>query len=104
MWTYAIVDEFYAEKIFKPKNLWGLYSYGLTNELMKELIDVYENGFPMEIDRYLVKHIQPRGASIGITPQLFCCQDIFSDNMGGQQIEMTKRSIDSRFASPEDYI
>jgi GR25 family glycosyltransferase involved in LPS biosynthesis len=104
MWTYEIVNQFYGERIIKPKNLWGLYAYGLTNELMKELIDVYETSFPMEIDRYLVNNIQPRGGSIGITPQLFSCQDIFSDNMGGQQVEMTRRSVDSRFARIEDYI
>ena len=58
----------------------------------------------MEIDRFLVNYIQPRGGSIGITPQLFCCQDIFSDNMGGPQIDMIIRSVDSRFANPIDYI
>ena len=104
MWTYNIVNEFYYERIFKPKNLWGLYAYGLTNDLMKEIIEMYDKEFPMEIDRFLVNYIQPRGRSIGITPQLFCCQDIYSDNMNDFQIGMVQRSVDSRFAKLEDYV
>lgn len=103
MWTYAIVNNFISERIFQPRNLWGLYAYGLTNNLMKELIDVYDNGFPMEIDRYLVNYIQPRGGSIAMSPQLFCCQDIYSDNMNVVQMDMITRSVDSRFANTSDY-
>ena len=104
MWNYGMVNNFISSNIFRPKNAWGLYAYGLTSTLMKELIDIYDREFPMEIDRFLVNYIQPRGGSIGITPQLFCCQDIFSDNMGGPQIDMIIRSVDSRFANPIDYI
>lgn len=103
MWTYSMVSDFIFERIFKPKNLWGLYAYGMTNKLMNEMLDIYDKEFPMEVDRYLVNHIQPRGGSIGISPQLFCCQDIFSDNMSGYQLEMTRRSVDIRFASTGDY-
>lgn len=103
MWTYKMVDNFISDRIFRPKNLWGLYAYGLTNKLMSEILNTYDSEFPMEIDRYLVKYIQPRGGSIGISPQLFCCQDVFSDNMTGYQIDMTKRSVDTRFASLDDY-
>lgn len=104
MWTYNIVNNFIFDKIFLPKNLWGLYAYGLTNEVMIELLQVYENSFPMEIDRYLVNHIQPRGGSIAISPQLFACQDIYSDNMSMMQSNMLQRSVDQRFASLSDYI
>jgi GR25 family glycosyltransferase involved in LPS biosynthesis len=104
MWTYYMVNEFYNQHIFVPKNLWGLYAYGLTNNLMKELLEFYDKEFPMEIDRYLVTQIQPRRRSIGISPQLFACQDIFSDNMGDNQFNMLQRSVDSRFASHSDYI
>lgn len=103
MWTYAIVNDFISERIFRPKNLWGLYAYGLTNKLMKELVDVYDKEFPMEVDRYLVNHIQPRGGSIAMSPQLFCCQDVYSDNMNVVQMGMTVRSVDSRFAHTDDY-
>jgi GR25 family glycosyltransferase involved in LPS biosynthesis len=104
MWTYQIVNEYISEKIFRPKNLWGLYAYGLTNNMMKELLEVYDNHFPMEIDRYLVDHIQPRKKSIGISPQLFSCQDIYSDNMNDFQVNMLQRSVDSRFALLSDYV
>jgi len=57
----------------------------------------------MEVDRYLVNHIQPRGGSIAMSPQLFCCQDVYSDNMNVVQMGMTVRSVDSRFASTDDY-
>lgn len=104
MWTYQMVNDFISDRIFVPKNLWGLFAYGLTNKLMKELIDIYDNSFPMEIDRYLVNYIQPRRKSIGLSPQLFSCQDIFSDNMNGYQINMLERSVDSRFALLTDYV
>ncbi len=103
MWTYMIVDDFINERIFRPKNLWGLYGYGLTNQMMQELLEVYKTSFPMEIDRYLVNYIQPRGRSIGMTPQLFACQDIYSDNMNDYQINMLQRSVDGRFANMGDY-
>jgi len=104
MWTYQIVDQFISEKVCIPKNFWGLFAYGLTNNLMKELLETYDKEFPMEIDRYLVKHIQPRRQSIASSPQLFCHQDIFSDNMNQYQYGMVLRSVDTRFASIEDYI
>ena len=58
----------------------------------------------MEIDRYLVNHIQPRKKSIAISPQLFACQDIYSDNMGVNQVGMLQRSVDQRFATLNDYV
>lgn len=104
MWTYQVVNEYISERIFRPKNLWGLYAYGLTNNMMKELLNLYDNSFPMEIDRYLVDYIQPRKGSIGMSPQLFSCQDIYSDNMNDFQINMLQRSVDSRFALLSDYV
>lgn len=104
MWTYNIVNNFISDNIFLPKNLWGLYAYGLTNKVMKELISIYDSSFPMEIDRYLVNYIQPRGGSIAISPQLFACQDIYSDNMGLIQTNMLQRSVDQRFTNLTDYI
>ena len=103
MWTYGMVSDYISERIFRPKNLWGLFAYGMTNKLMSEMINIYDKSFPMEVDRYLVNHIQPRGGSIGMSPQLFCCQDVYSDNMSGYQLDMTRRSVDTRFASMEDY-
>jgi GR25 family glycosyltransferase involved in LPS biosynthesis len=94
-----------SDNIFNPRNLWGLFAYGLTNKLMKELLDIYINTFPMELDRYFVKIIQPRNNSIAISPQLFCCEDNnFSDNLGFIAPNMTQKSIDSRFANIYDYI
>lgn len=104
MWTYQIVNQFICNNICVPKNLWGLFAYGLTNNLMRELLETYDKEFPMEIDRYLVNHIQPRCQSIATSPQLFCHQDTFSDNMNQFQYGMVMRSVDSRFANTEDYI
>lgn len=103
MWTYQIVSNYITNGIFLPKNLWGLYAYGITDKLMMEMLDVYKKEFPMEIDRYFVSKIQPRGLSIGISPQIFACQDIYSDNMNQNQINMLQRSVDIRFASLSDY-
>ena len=104
MWDYSIISNYIEKGIFIPRNLWGLYSYGISNSLMESVINDYNECFPMEIDRYFVKYIQPRNSSIALSPQLFCCQDIYSDNMSQFQINMKERSIDRRFAKIEDYI
>ena len=108
MWTYQYGIQGHnmiCDNFFRPKNLWGLYSYGISNSLMNEMISVYNESFPMEIDRFFVNTIQPRNQSIAISPQLFCCDDnIHSDNLGFTPGNMTLKSIDSRFANPSDYI
>lgn len=89
---------------FRAHNLWGLFSYGITAGLMQEVLDVYNNSFPMEIDRYLVNHIQPRAVAIASAPQLFCCDDdILSDNTG-HTLHLSTKSIDQRFSTRNDYI
>jgi GR25 family glycosyltransferase involved in LPS biosynthesis len=109
MWNYNLgmnINNRLSENIFKSTgNLWGLFAYGITNSLMQEMINVYNDRFPMEIDRYFVDHIQKRGNSIALSPQLFCCDDgIHSDNLGFTPSNMTIKSIDGRFATPQDYI
>lgn len=108
MWTYSNGINFHNtinDKIFSPCNLWGLFAYGIGIDLMKEMIDIYNDKFPMEIDRYFVTQIQKRGSSLAISPQLFCCKDnLFSDNLGFAPNDMKIKSIDSRYASLEDYI
>lgn len=109
MWNYNLgmtLNNRISENIFRVSgNLWGLFAYGITNSLMSEMIDTYNSSFPMEIDRYFVEHIQKRGASIALAPQLFCCDDgVHSDNLGYTPPNMTIKSIDGRFATPVDYV
>ena len=104
MWSYNEVNDFVSPHIFKASNLWGLYAYGITENLMKEILDVYDKDFPMELDRYFVTQIQPRGKSFGLTPQLFAADDGMSDNSGKTETMMLDRSIDARFANKIDYV
>jgi GR25 family glycosyltransferase involved in LPS biosynthesis len=105
MWNYNVFsDKFISQNVFAAKNLWGLYSYGISDKLMTELLEIYSNEFPMELDRYFVTHIQPRGLSYGITPQLFAADDGESDNSGINETGMLERSIDARFANIKQYI
>ena len=107
MWDYRFGIQGHNminDHIFRCTNLWGLFSYGIKRNLMIEMIETYNTSFPMEIDRFFVNTIQPRGGSIAIAPQLFCCDDnIYSDNLGYAPILSTK-SIDSRFANKNNYI
>lgn len=103
-WDYNVCNLFIAPRVIKAKNLWGLYAYGISESLMKETLDVYEKDFPMELDRYFVTQIQPRGNVIAITPQLFAADDGPSDNSGKIETMMLDRSIDSRFANKIDYV
>lgn len=94
-----------SDRIFSPKNLWGLFAYGIRRSLMEEMINIYNLEFPMEIDRYFVQKIQTRGRSLAVVPQIFCCQDgVHSDNLGFAPPGMMQKSVDVRFAKLEDYI
>lgn len=104
MWSYNELKEFISPHVFKAHNLWGLYAYGISGSLMKETLEVYDKDFPMELDRYFVTKIQPRGNSIGVTPQLFAADDGYSDNSGRTETLMLDRSIDSRHANKIDYV
>ena len=104
-WDYNVFgDKFISSNTFTAKNLWGLYSYSISQELMIELLDTYDKTFPMELDRYFVNHVQPRNKSYGVSPQLFCAEDGLSDNSGIIETSMLERSVDSRFARYTDYI
>lgn len=104
VWTYEMVSEKISDYIYRAKNFWGLYAYSPSRSTMEELLDTYNNEFPMEIDRYFVSKIQPRGYSIGISPQLFAADDGPSDNSGKVEMEMIVRSTDGRFSRVTDYI
>lgn len=107
MWTYEITyqdSNAINSNFFRCRNLWGLFSYGITSELMIEILDIYNREFPMELDRYFVNYIQPRGGSVASIPQLFCCDDgIHSDNTGWTE-NLSTKSIDRRFSYREQYI
>ena len=108
MWDYKFginQSNVLSDKFFNPKNLWGLYSYGISINLMKELVDIYNDSFPMELDRYFVNFIQKRDKSIAISPQIFCCKDdIFSDNLGYNQTNMKLKSDNTRYEILYNYI
>lgn len=105
MWDYNVNNgNFINSNVFTASNLWGLYAYGISKKLMLEILDVYDREFPMEIDRYFVKNIQPRGLSYAITPQLFAATDGYSDNSGIAEAGMLERSIDARYASQDQYV
>jgi GR25 family glycosyltransferase involved in LPS biosynthesis len=104
-WDYNIVP-YTAERVFSAKNLWSLMGYGINEKLMRHLIEVYADSFPMELDRYFVQYIQPSEefVSIGISPQIFCAEDGYSDNSGRNETGMMERSVDIRFAKYTDYV
>lgn len=104
-WDYNVFSGNYvSSNVFIAKNLWGLYSYGITDSLMRELLDVYDKKFPMELDRYFVTHVQPRNKSYGISPQFFCAEDGYSDNSQKIESSMIERSVDTRYARYIDYV
>jgi len=103
MWTYQMANQFISPHSVIARNFWGMYAYGTTRKLREEILSEYKTNFPMELDRYFVNYLQPQGRCIGFTPQLFACQDIWSDNMSNMQYGMLQRSVDQRFAKLEDY-
>lgn len=101
-WNYNVFE--FTPPLVKAKNFWGLYGYGISSSLMKETLAVYDESFPMELDRYFVTQIQPRNRSFGIVPQIFAAEDGISDNSGALEIGMLERSTDARVSKLHDYI
>jgi GR25 family glycosyltransferase involved in LPS biosynthesis len=102
-WTYSMACQFVNQNLLVARNFWGMFAYATSKTLRQQIIDVYNESFPMELDRYFVKNLQPQAKCLAITPQLFACQDIWSDNMNQEQLNMLMRSVDTRFAKLEDY-
>ena len=104
-WNYNVFSDRWIDgNIFKAKNLWGLYAYSPSTELMQEALDKYIDGFPMEIDRWFVEDVQKREKSYGISPQLFCHDITISNNTGGIDDTSLNKSIDARFATKDNYV
>ena len=105
LWNYRVLnDRYISEGVFKAKNLWGLYSYGISKHMMLKMLEIYDKGFPMEIDRFFVESIQQNDRCFGISPQLFCAEDGMSDNSKNYETGMMEKSIDSRYANKHDYV
>ncbi len=105
-WNYGILPIQPGKRTFKATNMWSLMAYGINTKLMKHMIDVYSQSFPMEIDRYFVNHVQKSTefTCLGISPQLVCAEDGPSDNSGRNEVMMMERSVDARFARHIDYV
>jgi GR25 family glycosyltransferase involved in LPS biosynthesis len=101
-WSYNIIEKWHTDNVFKSKNLWGLFAYGIRDNLMKEIIEYYQNSMDLELDRFLVEKIQPTGRSRGLAPQLFACDRVISDNTGIVDDSIFIRS--SGFSNREDFI
>jgi glycosyl transferase family 25 len=105
MWTYEVINgRFISNNTFHSKNLWGLYAYSPSINLMKEMIDLYNDSFPMEIDRYLVTQVQQQRKSIAIWPQMVCHDIMVSNNNGLVDNQSLKKSMDCRVVSENDYV
>lgn len=105
-WNYQVIkDKFIDKHVLQAHNMWGLYAYGIHKNLMQELLTQYhEKGYPMELDRFFVNHIQPRKKSFAITPQLFAATDGISDNSGLNESGMLMKSVHKIYANVGDYI
>jgi len=105
MWTYEVInDRFINHNIFNSKNLWGLYAYSPSVSLMREMVNLYNESFPMEIDRYFVTQVQQQRKSVAIWPQIICHDIMVSNNNGLVDHQSLKKSIDVRVASEGDYV
>jgi GR25 family glycosyltransferase involved in LPS biosynthesis len=102
VWDYNIIETWYTNNVFKPKNLWGLFSYGLRKNLMEEIIQYYQNSMTLELDRFLIQNIQPTDRSRALAPQLWACEVDYSDNTSGVDYSMFMRS--TGFSNRGDFI
>lgn len=92
--------------LYKSKNLWSLMAYGISARLMKHLLQVYADSFPMELDRYFVTNVMndPRFVCRATIRQLFCAEDNHSDNTDTYTPGLLQKSVDLRVSKYHDYI
>jgi GR25 family glycosyltransferase involved in LPS biosynthesis len=101
MWSYNVfADKFISDNVFHFKNLWGLYAYSISDNMMREMVDTYKESFPMEIDRYFVTN---QKQFYGISPQLFCHDISISGNENLIDYSSWKKSIDPKLTT-KDYL
>ena len=100
-WDYRVIeDRFINQNIFDTKNLWGTYAYSITPSMMQHMLDVYDNDFPMEIDRYFVTNHKKY---YGMLPQLFCHDITVSGNANEIDYSSWRKSIYYKYPI-NDYI
>ena len=103
-WNYSIIDDrFIGEKVFRAKNLWSAMAYGIDSFMMQHLTHRYNASFDKEIDRAFVEEIQPNFPCYGISPQVFCGYDNYSNNTEMHD-SIFNKSFDSRRANAQDYV
>ena len=103
-WDYSLVDQHVISPgIAKADNLWLCLAYAVNETMMKHMINVYGAEMPMAIDNYYVYVIQKSNNfnSYAVMPQIVATEDGTSDTDGGTQNGL--KSVDSRYASYEDY-
>lgn len=107
MWSYAVLTDCVIEpNLYKSKNMWSLMAYGISARLMRHLLNVYNESFPMELDRFFVTNIMhnPDFVCRAVYPQLFIAEDNWSDNTDTFTPDLMRRSIDPNHSKPEDYV
>jgi len=106
-WNYNILDDrAVGDRVVKSKNLWSLMGYAVNEKMMRHLLDVYASCYPMELDRYLVGHVQnnPEFKCFACRPQPIAGEDGYSDNAVRYENGLYLKTFDSRFSQFHDYI
>lgn len=106
-WNYNILStEFIGKRIIKSKNLWSLMAYGINRRLMEHILKIYDQSFPMELDRFFVTTIFSDSdfCCIASSPQLFSAEDNVSDNTHEYTPGLLLKSVDQRHAKLHDYV
>jgi len=105
-WNYTILDDRHVSPhVIKSKNLWSLMGYAVNEKMMRHLLDVY-SCYPMELDRYLVNHVQenPDFNCFACCPQPIAGEDGYSDNADRYEDGLYLKTFDPRFSHFHDYV
>jgi len=107
-WNFNLINHIDINNyFFQAKDIWSLMAYALDDTLMSYMLHSYSQNFPCEIDRYFVNYVQTdsKFSCLGISPNLFCGDNLGSDNdTSTNTVNFTQRTIDRRFSQPEDFI
>lgn len=106
-WDYTMLSAHTAEPgLYKSRNLWSLMAYGISERLMRHVLEVYRASFPMELDRYFVTNIMhdPNFVCRATVRQLFCAEDNYSDNTQSHTPSLLQKSVDRRVSNYHDYV
>lgn len=96
----------FEHSVVPATQAWALHSYAIRDKFYDTILNYYNQGFYLEIDRWLLDQIQNKNRDkykvVVAYPQLFIQEENFSDNFKGMGTNHDKY-INTEYSTAEEY-